>query len=80
MARRRKPGNLLDRITVSPKQCGGRPCVRGMRVRVTDVLEYLADGLTPEQIIEELPFLEAADIQACLLYASLRLQHPLLVA
>lgn len=80
MARRRKSDNLLDRITVNPKQCGGRPCVRGMRIRVTDVLEYLADGLTPEQIIEELPFLEPADIQACLLYASLRLQHPLLVA
>ncbi len=80
MARRRRYPNLLDRITVSPKQCGGRPCVRGMRVRVTDVLEYLANGLTPEQIVAELPFLEQADIQACLLYASLPLQHPLLVA
>lgn len=80
MPRPKKSANLLDRITVNPKQCGGRPCVRGMRIRVTDVLEYLADGLTPAQIVKELPLLEPADIQACLLYASLRLQHPLLVA
>ncbi|HUY35526.1 MAG TPA: DUF433 domain-containing protein [Pirellulales bacterium] len=47
--------NLADRITVDPKQCGGRPCVRGMRIRVSDVLDLLANGLSPEQIVDELP-------------------------
>ena len=62
--------NLADRITVDPKQCGGRPCVRGMRIRVSDVLDLLANGLSPEQIIEELPDLEPTDVQACLRFAS----------
>lgn len=72
--------NLLDRITVNPDQCGGRPCVRGMRIRVIDVLDLLSNGLTPEQILEELPDLEAEDIKACLAYASRRLDHPVLGA
>ena len=46
---------LAERITVDPEQCGGRPCVRGMRIRVSDVLDLLANGLSPEQIVEELP-------------------------
>lgn len=46
---------LADRITVNPDQCGGRPCVRGMRIRVTDVLDLLASNLSPEQVLEELP-------------------------
>ena len=71
---------LLDRITVDPEQCGGRPCVRGMRIRVIDVLDLLAHGLTNEQVLEELPDLEAEDIQACLAYASRRLDHPVLGA
>jgi len=61
-----------DRITVDPEQCGGRPCVRGMRIRVSDVLDLLANGLNLEQIIEELPDLETADIQTCLRFASRR--------
>ena len=61
---------LADRITVDAEQCGGRPCVRGMRIRVSDVLDLLANRLTPEQIIEELPNLELEDIQACLRFAS----------
>ena len=61
---------LADRITVDAEQCGGRPCVRGMRIRVSDVLDLLANGLSPKQIIEELPDLESADIQACLRFAS----------
>jgi uncharacterized protein (DUF433 family) len=69
-----------DRITVDAQQCGGRPCVRGMRIRVVDVLELLATGLTPQQIIEELPDLELEDVAACLRYASRRLDHPILVA
>jgi len=72
--------DLLSRITVNPEQCGGRPCIRGMRVRVTDVLDLLAAGLTPQQVLEELPYLEAADIQACLQYAAREIDHPVLVA
>ena len=67
---------LSDRITVDPEQCGGRPCVRGMRIRVADVLDLLAEGLSPEQIIEELPDLELADVQACLRFASKRVAEP----
>jgi uncharacterized protein (DUF433 family) len=72
--------NLMDRITVNPKQCGGRPCIRGMRIRVTDVLDLLASGLTPEQVLEELPDLEPEDVEACLRFASRRLDHPVVVA
>ncbi|HWV30897.1 MAG TPA: DUF433 domain-containing protein [Dyadobacter sp.] len=72
---------LLGRITFNPKQCGGKPCIRNMRIRVTDVIELLAAGLTPEQIItDELPDLEPEDITACLLYAVARLNHPVLQA
>lgn len=56
--------NLADRITVNPKQCGGRPCIRGMRIRVIDVLELQAAGLSFAEILEELPDLEMADLQA----------------
>ena len=56
--------NLLARITSDTKICGGKPCVRGMRIRVVDVLELLASGLSPQQIInEELPDLEEEDIR-----------------
>jgi uncharacterized protein (DUF433 family) len=72
--------NLAERITVDPEQCGGRPCIRGMRIRVTDVLDLLANGLTPHQILEELPDLELEDIQACLSFASRRLDHPVVAA
>jgi uncharacterized protein (DUF433 family) len=72
--------NLMDRITVNPKQCGGRPCIRGMRIRVTDVLDLLASGLTREQVLEELPDLEPQDVEACLRFASRRLDHPVVVA
>lgn len=73
-------GEPLDRITINLEQCGGRPCVRGMRIRVTDVLELLAAGETPAQILEEYPYLEAEDIAACLRYAARRLNHPVLTA
>lgn len=68
--------NLADRITVDPAQCGGRPCVRGMRIRVSDVLDLLASGLSPEQIVEELPDLELPDVEACLRFASRRVADP----
>lgn len=71
---------VSERITVNPRQCGGRPCVRGMRIRVSDVLELLADGMTSEQILDEHPDLELEDIHACLRFASLRVSHPILVA
>lgn len=71
---------LLKRITHNPKQFGGRPCIRGMRFKVTDVLELLAYGMTTEQILEEHPSLEADDIKACLLYAVLKMDHPVLIA
>jgi uncharacterized protein (DUF433 family) len=57
---------IAERITVDPEQCGGRPCIRGMRIRVSDVLDLLAAGLSAEQVVEELPDLEAADVEACL--------------
>ncbi|MBD2691228.1 DUF433 domain-containing protein [Anabaena catenula] len=72
--------NLLERITINPKQCGGRPCIRGMRIRVSDVLDLFASGLTAEEILEEMPDLEADDLKAALLYASRKLNHPVLVA
>lgn len=72
--------DLLERITVNPKQCGGRPCVRGMRIRVVDVLDLLASGLSTEQVLEELPDLEREDVQACLAYASRHLDHPVVAA
>lgn len=71
---------LMERITVNPDQCGGRPCVRGMRIRVGDVLDLLASGLTTDQVLEEMPDLEAADIAACLRFASRKLDHPILAA
>jgi uncharacterized protein (DUF433 family) len=70
---------LLERITFNADQCGGKPCIRNMRIRVTDVIELLANGLTAEQIVtEELPDLEPDDIKACLLYAAVKLNHPVL--
>lgn len=72
--------NLLERITINPEQCGGRPCIRGMRIRVTDVLDLYAAGLSSEQTLEELPDLEAQDLKAALQYASKRLSHPIIAA
>ena len=58
---------LLARITVNSKQCGGRPCIRGMRIRVSDVLELFATGLSAEQILAEMPDREMEDLQAALI-------------
>ena len=70
--------NLTERITVNPNQCGGRPCLRGMRIRVIDVLELQAAGLAPADILEELPDLTIEDIQAVARYAIRRLDHRVL--
>jgi uncharacterized protein (DUF433 family) len=72
--------DLLDRITVNPEQCGGRPCIRGMRIRVIDILDLLAAGQTPQQILSDFPDLEPEDVTAALRYASRRLDHPILAA
>lgn len=71
---------LLSRITVNPAQCGGRPCIRGMRIRVSDILDLLANGLKPEEVIEELPDLELADVKAAIHYASRKVDHAVLAA
>ena len=71
---------IADRITVNPEQCGGRPCIRGLRIRVVDVLDLLASGLTADQVLDEHPDLETEDILACLRYASSRIDHPVLAA
>ena len=71
---------LFHSITVNPRQCGDRPCIRGMRIRVIDILELLAAGLSFEQIIEELPELQLEDLKAALLYAVRKLDYPVLAA
>ena len=68
--------DLTNRITVNPNQCGGRPCIRGLRIRVVDVLDLLAAGLSQDQIIEELPDLESEDVRAAILYARGKIDHP----
>ena len=73
-------GDFADRITVDAEQCGGRPCIRGMRIRVTDVLDLLAAGLSTEQVLEELPDLERDDIRAALKFASRRIDHSVVAA
>ena len=71
---------LLERITINPNQCGGRPCIRGMRIRVSDVLDLFANGLTSDQILEEMPDLERDDLNAVMVYASQKLNHSVLAA
>jgi uncharacterized protein (DUF433 family) len=72
--------DLSERITVDLEKCAGRPCIRGMRIRVIDILDLFAAGLDAEKILEELPDLEKEDIQAALHYAARRLDHPVLAA
>jgi uncharacterized protein (DUF433 family) len=72
--------DLLNRITQTPGQCGGRPCIRGMRIRVTDILEMLAENVSVTEILEDFPDLELADIQACLIFAPRRTDFPRLTA
>ena len=72
--------DLKSRITINPKQCGGRPCIRGMRISVADVLDLFASGLNAEQILMEMPDLENEDLQAALQYAARKLNHPVLAA
>ncbi|MBP6013259.1 MAG: DUF433 domain-containing protein [Alphaproteobacteria bacterium] len=69
----------LHRITFEADKCGGRPCVRGYRLRVKDVLDMLASGAAEPEILKDYPFLEPADIRACLEYAATQVDHPVLV-
>lgn len=68
----------MHRITFNPEQCAGRPCIRGMRIRVKDVLEMLASGATEAEILESDPYLEREDIQASLEYAAKQVDHAVL--
>ena len=70
--------NQLERITFNPNQCGGRPCIRGMRIRVKDVLDLLASGASETEILESYSYLEREDIQAALEYAARQVDHAVL--
>jgi uncharacterized protein (DUF433 family) len=70
--------SYLDRITFNMNQCGGRPCIRGMRIRVSDVLDLLAAGVSDQQILQDYPDLDPEDIKACLQYASAQINHTVL--
>ena len=67
----------LHRITINPQQCGGRPCIRGMRIRVKDILDLLAAGVPHEEILADYPYLETDDITAALEFASRQSDHPI---
>ena len=71
---------FLKRITIDSEQCGGRPCIRSIRIRVSDVLDLFAAGLSAAQILSEMPDLQAEDLQACMTFASRRIDHPMLAA
>lgn len=72
--------DLLQRITIEPGKCGGRPCIRGQRLRVTDVLQLLSSGAPFEEILEDYPFLERDDILAAIEYAARQTDHVVLQA
>lgn len=68
----------LHRVTIDSEQCGGRPCVRGLRVRVKDIFDLLAAGASREEILSDYPSLETGDITAALEYAAAQSDHPVL--
>jgi len=70
----------LSRITVEEGKCGGRPCIRGFRIRVTDILELLSAGASIEEILSDYPFLEREDVLAAIEYAAHQTDHPVLLA
>jgi uncharacterized protein (DUF433 family) len=69
---------LLERITMEPDKCGGRPCIRGLRIRVTDILGMLAEGVAEPEILRDYPYLEPDDIKAALAYAARQSDHAVL--
>ena len=72
--------DLMNRITVEPGKCGGRPCIRGYRFRVSDLLELIAAGATQEEILADYEFLEPEDISAAMRYAARLLDHRVITA
>lgn len=65
----------LERITIEAGKCGGRPCIRGLRIRVTDILSMLAAGANQKEILKDFPYLEPEDIPAALEYAAAQADH-----
>lgn len=72
--------NELHRITIDPNKCGGRPCIRGLRIRVKDILDLLAAGASRDEILADYPYLEPDDIVAALQFAATQSDHPVLRA
>jgi uncharacterized protein (DUF433 family) len=72
--------DLLKRITIEPGKCGGRPCIRGMRIRVQDILDMLAAGTSEDEILRDYPYLERDDIRAAVAYAAAYLNHSIVPA
>ena len=72
--------NYKDRITIEPGKRGGKPCIRGMRITVYDVLSYLAAGMTEEEILQDFPYLTKEDILACYSYAADREHQEVVVS
>jgi uncharacterized protein (DUF433 family) len=72
--------SLLDRVTIEVGKCGGRPCIRGLRIRVTDILGLLGAGASHQEILEDYPFLEENDIRAALEYAAVQTDHAILIS
>lgn len=72
--------DLLRRITIEPGKCGGRPCIRGMRIRVQDILDMLAAGTSEDEILRDYPYLERDDIRAAMAYAAAYLNHGIVPA
>ena len=75
-----EPNNLLQRITTEPGKCSGKPCIRGLRVRVADILDMLAANVPSREILADFPDLQLEDIQAALVFASQRANHARSVA
>ncbi len=72
--------SLLDRATIEVGKCGGRPCIRGLRIRVTDIVGLLGAGASHQEILEDYPFLEENDILASLEYAAVQTDHAILIS
>jgi uncharacterized protein (DUF433 family) len=77
---RRDMSDLLTRITIDPNQMHGRPCIRGLRITVADVLDLLSAGQSRETILQDYPYLESADIDAVLAFAARQSDHPIIAA
>ena len=68
-----------ERVTIEPGKCGGRPCIRGMRIRVKDVLDLLVARVSREEILDDFPYLEPEDIDAAIQYAAAQMDQPVLL-